>query len=379
MFSMFGIILSLLLNILITRLLSVDMRGELQFYLTGAQAAALFGSFGIPFARALVEAKENIFLNKDSDLLLILPSVMIFLFIYISFYNISVDYINFCLIAVSFAIYTYAVDRTKNSKYLELYSKIYILNPIIMIGLFILLWRVPVDFSVANILFLYFISNIISSTIWYFRRKPKQNKTYKIKSTAIKVWLNNIFSYFANNTDKLIVFKVLSIYEVSIYFVLFSLSSVINKVFERISVNALSMFQRGSFDVKKLIRWLNVTIIILVPLVYFIICFFGDVTISFVFGEEYSGYSDVLFTIVVSSVLTSYSWMLAQRLLADLNILVNTIRTVGSSLVFVVSLLFFMSTQKVDILCVSLSYLLACIYRYISTIVLVFYYESVKE
>ncbi|WP_413505477.1 hypothetical protein [Photobacterium phosphoreum] len=381
MFSMCGIISSLLLSILITRLLSVESRGELQFYLTGAQAAVLFGSFGIPFARALIEARENIVLSNDSDLFFILPSVIFFSYVYSSFYHIEFDSIIYTLLVISFLIYLYALERTKNARHLELYSKLYVVNPLIIMFVFYMMWLNFIDITIEVVLFSYVISNILSSAFWYLRNKGKSKfgKKLGIRTIAIKIWVNNIFSYFANNIDKLVVFKVLSITEVSVYYVLFSLASIINKVFERISVNILGMFQAGNIDVKWLIKWLNVTTVFFIPLIYLTITNVGNTLIIFIFGKEYSGYPNVLFYIVISSIFTSYSWMLAQRLLADLNILANSIRTVGSTFVFILALVCFSFIHEVDISNVALSYLLACIYRYISTLILVFYYEKVKE
>ncbi|MGF1679707.1 hypothetical protein, partial [Photobacterium minamisatsumaniensis] len=81
-----GVIFSLIFSILVVRLLSVEDRAVYQLMITGAQFSFILGSFGIPFARALLEGKKNKSFSFDKELLCFIPIVSVIIYFYTLYY-----------------------------------------------------------------------------------------------------------------------------------------------------------------------------------------------------------------------------------------------------------------------------------------------------
>ncbi|MGF1685037.1 lipopolysaccharide biosynthesis protein, partial [Photobacterium minamisatsumaniensis] len=294
------------------------------------------------------------------------------------YYDVNVNIDIILSIGIGMLFYNYSIERSKNHHYIKIYERIFLIQPILCIAfvLFVVLYKDTI--TVTDVIYVFVLSNILSSLLWIFRRNELSvsvNSDGLIK-TSFYIWLNSIVSFFANNIDKLIIYKMLSMKETGIYVTMFSLASLVSKIFERISVNLLSYFQKNDVVASKYLTYSFGFIFLSLPTCYVFSFYFGDFIITSLFGEKYSGNEVLLSNIIAGSLIASLSWMLAQKLISDLKIYTNLIRTIGSVVVFLLGVGMLYYTNNVNLYNISICYILSCVYRFLTTVLFLVYYEK---
>jgi O-antigen/teichoic acid export membrane protein len=371
-----GIFLSLIFSILIVRILTVEDRGLLQLFLTCAQFSFIVGGLGLAFSKALYEGKYNTLISSKFDIILISPIIFLVSIGYSIYYNVDFFNYQYWFLMFSFTLNLYSIDRTKNKYHYKEYSVIFFYQPLIALLIISVGYFYKIDLD--TIILSYCGSNFLSSLIWFCKKQPNLNKAdfNKFKLLPFKIWLNSLTSFFANNIDKLIILKLLSLWDVGVYMTMTSIAAILSKIFERFAVRTLSLFQSGNMVMKKIILISFFVLVITLPIIYTLVLFFGDFLIINLFGAKYAGNALLLANIAVGTLICSISWLIAQKLISDLHIFSNLLRTVGSTLVFLISLYLASLVVEVSVNVVSLCFIVASLYRYFSTILLVSYYEE---
>ena len=375
-----SVMLSLLSTIIIMRQMEVDDRGFLQLLIMIGQMACLFGMMGVPFSEALLESKLNTSSTTYEGTFFVFSSSCLSGFVLFFYYNIDLTFNNFIFVFF-IIVQSYLLERTKSVKYEKLHGFIYFLHPLLLV-VFSGVWlSFGYCFSVLNVQVIYILSSVIILifSVFSFENFIGKENGSVIRTKVVlslKNWINQVFSFAANNVDKIFIVKVMDNYTFGIYTALFIISSVVMKFSDRLSVLSLIFFQQKTVNVKKFIIYISITILIIYPVVYLIVTNWSDLIISRLIGVEYTGYSLVLVNIIMSSIISSASWNLAQLLISKSKILHNLIRTLGSTTVFMVSICLYGFDNEDVLFYTSLSLIYSSTYKLLATFILVLYYEK---
>jgi O-antigen/teichoic acid export membrane protein len=374
-----SVVLSLLSTVIIMRQMEVDDRGFLQLLIIIGQMACLFGMMGVPFSEALLESKSNTSSTTYKGTFFVFSSSCLSGFLLFFYYNVDLTFNN-CFFVFSIIVQGYLLERTKSIKYEKLHGFIYFLHPLLLV-VFSGVWLFfGYGFSVVNVQVIYILSSFIILFFSVFSfEEIICKKRFLIRRKIIlslKNWINQVFSFAANNVDKIFIVKVMDNYTFGIYTALFIISSVVMKFSDRLSVLSLIFFQQKTVNVKNLVIYISITILIIYPVVVLIVTNWSDLVLSLLIGDEYTGYSLVLVNIIMSSIISSASWNLAQLLISKSKILHNLIRTLGSTTVFMVSIWLYGFDNEDLLLNTSLSLIYSSTYKLLATFILVLYYEK---
>lgn len=332
-----GIILSFLLGILSARILSVEDRGAVQYIIVQLTILSSVLSLGVPFSNSYFEAKGKTCVQDRLFLIPYLVLVLIF-FLFLSWSNITIEKSAIILFSLCFSCFYYVGERLKNPRRLHLYSRIIVLQPLFC--LFFLLMTLQFRNDVEIFIFAYcfsYISSISFLFIWnnegLFNKKTISADTPHINYRYIfGYWSTLISSVIVSNIDKVFIAVVMSKFELGVYAVVQTTSSVISRLSERVAVTYFVIAAgEGVREIRfAVLKFVTIFVFPVITLGWLV----GKYIIPFVFSEKYAGYSIQTSLLFLSVLIGSAAWILAQQANSSGRPHLNMVRNLLSCAIF---------------------------------------------
>lgn len=379
--SFLVVLFSFIYGVLVARFLGAELRGVLGSIVV---VGTLFSSFvQIGLGQSFVYHKRK-FIKDDSAISLIVLSILIILFFstfmgfiiytsaeHIEHYKILIPFVVVNSIFLLLNDISLTESRMKTFNFVRLFVPI---SNFCIVSLCYFFYPL----SVQNV-FLINLTTIIIGI--YFLSKFIYISEFKGRTVQPLTNLNGFFSYgfkiygavltglCINNFDKIfLLFKGGSL-DFGIYIVAFSMSRIIGVIPQTISTVIFSKFSGKDGDELDAItrKAFSLTFIPLMLLVLFV-GFLATNYFTYIFGVEYQTAVLPFILLSIESVISSSSWILAQRFVASGYPGLVFVRQL-ISLVPLICLLFYTPPYEITIV-ISAAMLAAAILRFISTIVL---------
>lgn len=342
--------LTMISSFVLARLLSVEDRGEFQFFVTSVSYVVTLASGGVGFSLALAMRHQQYIGWRNYFFAFLALTIPIALIAATFFEITSFTFIFVCNVLLT-AILTITLEKSKIDSALKFYRIIHLQQPIFLVliyGVAYLLWG---ESSLNTVLHLFTLFSIIQAIaclyfLFHIERSFKQSKNLKpidkkfFFSTWIKQSLYQTFGATTTSIDKFLIVSLLGNYALGLYTVCMTFDALLTRFINMLSDYYYSGLLNNINRLKSvliIIFMLSVGAMIFIPLL-------AEPVIRFFFSEKYTEVSPVLIWFILNSIIAGLSWLLSQNMLLQGKQVLLFSRQLISLLVFIG--LFFLFQEK---------------------------------